>query len=330
MKKLILFLILTEIAVFSGCVKEKSGFGSSEKITGQLIMLDTLSNGTIEVPNALVFVGFDYKPNSENYSYKVQADKYGHFEIPFLIKTGNYQIYAMKSFLRNGSQYVLSLDTNIGNPRENLIMLLKPDLNMGRLSGAVMMHDSSTTGSITVKSADVFIGYKFIPNSTHYTCKLITDENGSFTSPIIPFSDTLNYTFFATKKINIGGRTITLTRANTFTEFKSNGSKIVILPSDSIGFVTIKIIDKSGNTPQPYVTWCLFSDPRPFYNPKPCEGSFYSSSTNINGLGYISGLAENGKYYIKVYKPFGSDTLWVKDSLTITNLPYPVFTYKFN
>ncbi|MCX6245879.1 MAG: hypothetical protein NTU98_14390 [Bacteroidetes bacterium] len=329
MKKLIFFMMLAVAVAFTSCVKEKSGFGSSGKISGNLITNDSLSNGKVPVPNAMVYVGFDYKPNTVTYSYKTPSDKYGHFEIPFLLSDGKYQLYAIKSYLRDGVQYTVSLDTNLGYPQENLTLFLRPDLKTGRLSGVVEMHDSLTNGSMTVRSADVYIGYNFVPNSTHYTYKLQSDANGFFISPLVPFSDTLNYTFFATKNIFIGGRMMTFSRIRTFSEFRVGGNLLELLPTDSVGFVRIMILDRSGSTPQPNVTWCLYSDPRPFYKPKPCEGSFYSSSTNINGLGYVSGLAQNGKYYIKGYKPFGNDTLWVKDSLVIPGSPYPDFTFKF-
>lgn len=328
MNKFMLFLIITGFISVSGCVKDDSGFGGNEKITGKLIMQDTLSNGTIDVPDAWVYIGFNFMPNTVNYSYKTQTDKYGHFEISNLLESGKYQIYALKSFQMSSSQIVLSADTNIGNPKIDLELFLRPDKMVGYLSGVVMMHDSITNGTTTVASADVYLGYKFIPNTTHYTYKLNTDENGYFTSSLIPISDSLNYTFFVSKKITIGGNVITLSSINTFQAFRLKSNKIEILPSDSIGYITIKITDLFGMTPQPFVTWCLYSDPRPYNNEKPCEGSFYSSATNFSGLGYVSGLALNSKYYLKGYLAYSSDTLWVKDSLFISTIPYPVFTFK--
>jgi hypothetical protein len=329
MKKLIFVFMLVEVVAFTSCVKEKSGFGGSDKITGNLIMQDTLSSGTVPVPNAMVYIGFDYKPNTTTYSYKIASDQYGHFEIPFLDEKGSYQLYAIKSYLREGVQFEVSLDTNLGEPKENLTLFLRPDLKDIRLSGVVKMHDSLTNGSMTVNAADVYIGYKFVPNTTHYTYKLYSDANGFFISPLIPSSDTLNYTLFATKNIFIGGKMMTFSRAMTFSEVRTKGNIMDLLPTDSVGFVRITILDRSGTTPQPYVTWCLYSDPRPFYKPKPCEGSFYSSSTNVSGIGYVSSLAINGKYYIKGYKPFGNDTLWAMDSLVIPGVPYPEFSIKF-
>lgn len=329
MKKIIKYNFIIALLLslgFNACKPDENGFGGSAKISGKVQMQDTLSASLTHVVNADVYIGFGFKPNSANYSYKAKSNELGYFEIPNLYKNGKYFLFASKTIKRGINELIYKVESEIDDVSDStfVTLTLLTDINLDYLSGNVVIKDSLSEDLIPLINSDVYLGYGFQPNSTHFTYKLTSDVNGYFKSPYINLSDSLNYQFYVSSNIYIGSHTVVFSRRFTYTEFKSAGNTIELLPEDGIGFITIRIKDMNG-TPQPNMDWCLYSNRFFFQHSIQCIGSIYSKTTNFKGMGYASWLTPGSKYYVKAYREVGGDTLWVKDSINITSALYPVF-----
>ncbi len=329
-------LLIVCCYLFTQCQKE-TGFGENGSIVGTVYLKDSLSNNQHVVANASVYVGFGISPDASNYNYKVTTDAQGKFIVPYLVIGKHYNLKityegAVAGEKRTYEKILINVFVSKTPPHIKYVdVILNQTDHVNTIAGMVQIKDSLSLAIpftyIPVAGADVFLGYQFSPTPSNYTYKLITDADGYFKSPTLDSASIADYRFYVKKQVAVGGNIIPFVYAGNYSAFQSAGHQVTVAPSDSMGYVTIKLT--AGSTPQPNATICYFSNRTFFDSSEVCEGSFHSSTTNLKGLSFISGLAPAAKYYYKAYLLQAQDTIWAKDSVMVSGTPYQLKTSAF-
>ena len=198
MKKLIIIYFL--ISVFGlSCSPDPIGFGGNGKISGRInILPNPFSNkDSISASFTDIFVGFNSKPNSENYNYKLKSDTLGNFSLNHIFE-GNEYFFSFLNELKLDNQTILfKLDTILASGEEHNLIINK-EKNFLRFKGIIKMKDSKSSNLLPVKDANIYIGNGYIPSSTNYTFKLSSNENGEFVTQYFKLLDITQINIYVT------------------------------------------------------------------------------------------------------------------------------------
>jgi hypothetical protein len=334
MKKIIFIIIVLTIILTCFYCKPKAGFGKDKKISGIVYLKDSISSNNTAVQNATVYIGFESEPSATNYNYKTVTNNLGEFSFEHLFDRTNgssdkinYHLHTV--YEQPGTKRLFEDTLTTAASHENIEIILAEKDAKSIIEGTVLLSDSLSNTLKTLSNADVFLGYSFLPTSSHYTYKVQSDANGRFVSPALTTGTANSYSLYIQKTINIGGNPVLFKTTLNNQQLDALNKQVELLPANNIGYLRLQVV--SGNlTPQVGFTTCVFSNKAAFSNTLLCNGSFYSQATNLSGYIYLSGLNPGSKYYLKSYKIYGNDTILAKDSLIYSNILYPAHTTTLN
>ncbi len=279
------------------------------KIQGKVQTNDKNSSKKIPVPGAMVYIGYNYIPNSTKYLYKLETDENGEFTTPFLkIEDENsfniFVIYTKNiDILSNSTTFKVLLSNN------NIISLSK-ESDLIDINGNVKLYDFNRNGDlIAAANTSVYVGNGFIPTVSNYTYSTKTASDGSFTIKNILTVDTVNLSFYFQNNYQLYEKSVLLENQIQFNKPKL--TNVILNPKDLPGIISIKVIDLNG-TPQPNIQICCFSNSTLSQKYKGCEGSIFSSKTNKFGKVFTNDLQDNGTYFVNGLAIVGQDTLPLK------------------
>ncbi len=315
MKQIVTFFIIGLFTLLISCNKEqKSIIGGNSMILGQVLIPDTISLQFVPLGHVAVKLGTD-SINFANFIISDTTDQDGYFKFSYvnagvaklyltanyLLRTNNYKLnYSGRSLVRSDlSNYEIKLqpDSIYGN------FLVQTKITYTDLFSNYNMPASNCTliiyplnepyNQILKTTSSDGIAYIDHLKAGSYTIK------GTFTQPYqgIPITYNLDTT------INLSG-------------VKSFNSYNFLIPPKTIATLITFVPGDSPITPQPGVSYCIFSSSILFHSSN-CSKSNASGQSNTYGKALLMNLSIGAQYFISAFDSLKTTAITAKDSFTI-------------
>jgi hypothetical protein len=294
------------------CRPDELGFGEQNSIKGHVVRSDTLSDSTIPVANADVYVGFGFNPQALNFSFRTKTDSLGDFKVDYL-KSGTYDILVIYKKPMPGYDIIYSAEASIeandesndNGPEE---ILITSSENVDAITGRVFTPQGLRNELLPQKNVAVYIAYNKTPTTTQYVYKLTTDENGAFTSPNTNLSNSSLYQFLAIYTPAVGNE---LRQVVAYRDFESNGKVIYLNGNGKYKTIsgTVVVADPVTGIKNPRSGVQVYVG----YNMEPNSTQFlFSVTTDQNGIftSPLTDVSDSLKYsFFATYSAAGENTL---------------------